>query len=559
MGERVGIGHVFSLGAIQNGVTKHDKESLTENKEKISMGAFYAIISVRGDDAVKISDRFYEIAEKVAKNNGRMYLVGGAVRDAQLGKEPHDMDFCVTGLSTEEFMELFDAPRIQGKSFPVFIIDGCEFALARKERKIGAKHTDFEVQTDKAITIEEDLARRDLTINSMAMDVLTGKLVDPFHGLQDLKEKKIRMTTEAYSEDPLRVYRTARFAAKFGFDVEEHTLKTMESMREELVNLPNERVTAEFRKALMTEHPSMFFDTLRKANILDVHFPEVANLIGVEQPVLYHPEGDAYVHTLEVLDRAVQATPSGIRFKGRVSDVSAKLSLQKPSPQKAEASVVQGDNAKHTRFQLKRLDESHGDKNARDEQREMIRFCALVHDFGKAATPREEWPHHYNHEENGVPIIQEFCKRMNGIPKKFEKAGKLTSMLHMKAGRYDNLKPATKVKIFSEIEQSRSLSYEGLEIVASCDSKAPVHFAKTAREVMQIKVTPEIKDRCTVDGVFDYEKAKGIILQKRIEEVKRLEGKKEKEAPKGIASVGKITLEEIKRSIEKEQENEKNK
>lgn len=411
---------------------------------------------------LKSNKQFQEIAQKIVETGGRMYLVGGAVRDMMLNKESHDMDFCVTGLSMEDFQALFPNAKVQGKDFPVFIMDGCEFALARKERKIGEKHTDFEILADKSITIEEDLSRRDLTINAMAIDFLTGELVDPFGGLQDLKDKKIRMTSTAYQEDPLRVYRTARFAAKFGFEIEEKTIKTMESMRRELEHLSAERVLAEFRKALLTDSPRIFFDCLRKANILGVHFQEVEKLIGVEQPALYHPEGDAYEHTMQVLNKVAKATPV-----------------------------------------------------------ELIRFCALVHDFGKIATPRENWPHHYGHEEAGVPIIQEFCHRLK-MPKVYEKAGVLTSKLHMKAGKYDSLTPSTKIKMFTEIEKSRSLSYEGLEVIASADSKKEIHFAKVARQVMKQGVTPEIKEKCTVNGTFDYEKAKQMVTQERVEALKSL-------------------------------------
>lgn len=401
-----------------------------------------------------------------------MYLVGGAVRDLLCGSPSHDMDFCVTGISLQKFKKLFPEAVMQGKDFPVFIVNGFEIALARKERKMGEKHTDFEITSNRSIAIEEDLARRDLTINSMAIDILTDELMDPFGGIEDLKNKILRMTTKSYEEDPLRVYRTARFAASLGFEVEQNTLKMMEKMKSKLIYLSPERVCAEFRRALVSDNPSEFFKVLRKANILDVHFKEIANLIGVEQPILYHPEGDGYNHVLEVLDKATKLTQSS-------------------------------------------------------NEKELIRFCALVHDFGKSATPREEWPHHYGHEEAGVPIVQAFCHRLK-MPKVYEKAGILTSKLHMKAGRYEFLNPSTKVKMFTEIEKSRSLSYEGLEIIASCDSKKEIHFAKTARKMMKIGMTPEIKERCTKNGEFDYEKAKQMVMQKRIEALKKLEKEENK-------------------------------
>ena len=177
---------------------------------------------------IDIANKLEELKENdKSKFNCGIYLVGGAVRDMALGKEPHDMDFCVTGITAEEFCKLFGAARVQGKSFPVFIVDGYEIALARIEKKIGVGHTEFQIETDTSITIEQDLARRDLTINSIAIDILTGKNIDPYGGLNDLKNGILRMTTSAYKEDPLRVYRTARFAAQLGFDVDEKTIKTM--------------------------------------------------------------------------------------------------------------------------------------------------------------------------------------------------------------------------------------------------------------------------------------------------------------------------------------------
>ncbi len=433
---------------------------------------------------LQVDEKIKEIAQKVAEAGGRMYVVGGAVRDLYLEQNPHDIDYCVTGISEEELKEIAHVSRVQGASFPVFIIEGCEVAFARTEKKIGEGHKQFEIITDKNLTIEQDLSRRDLTINAMAIDVLTEELIDPFGGLNDLNNRVLKHTSSAFIEDPLRVYRVARFASKLGFGISKETMELMGTMKEELRTLSSERVFAEFRKALLEKHPEKFFEVLKDAGVLDVHFKELADLVGVEQPIEYHPEGDAFVHTMEVLQRAVEFTPN------------AKLGS--------------------------------------DE--ELTRFCALVHDFGKGSTPREEWPHHYGHEERGVLLIHDFCKRIKA-PSDFEKAGKLTSRIHMKLGRIDNLKPGSKAKVFEEIFKSHSISFRGMEIIAICDSKNEnIKFAELADETMKIKATDELIEKCTNDGVLNYEKLKELLLQKRIEFIKIQGAKKAVVSLKEIAN-----------------------
>lgn len=418
------------------------------------------------------NEQIMQIAKQIREKKGNLYLVGGAVRDYLMGIEPHDMDFCVTGLSFIEFVSLFPSARMQGKDFPVFAMDGFEFALARTERKIGDKHTDFEIQADKSVTIEEDLKRRDITANAIAINVLDGNIVDPYDGKKDIENKIIRMVSPAFREDPLRVYRVARFASSLGFEVDFETIQSMQNMKSELVHLPAERVFTEFRKALVSSHPSCFFEVLRKANVLDVHFKELFDLIGVEQPIKYHPEGDAYIHTLEVLERASELTP--------------------------------------------------GANIGSDE--ELTRFCALVHDFGKGATPKEEWPRHIGHEEHGIELIHNFCTHIKA-PNKFEKAGKLTSLLHMKAGNFSSLKPSTKVRMIEQIANSRSISFEGIEIVAKADSKnMNLSFAKQAHEVMKINATEEMRQKCASEnGSINFEKLKEMLLNKRCQYIKKEE------------------------------------
>jgi tRNA nucleotidyltransferase (CCA-adding enzyme) len=235
-------------------------------------------------------------AQHIAGLGGMAWVVGGAVRDELLGIESHDRDFVVTGLDTMPFS------KVVGADFPVFLvtIDGktCEVALARKERKTGSGHTGFVIDADKSITIEQDLARRDLTINSMALNILTGEVVDPFEGRADLNWQILRHTTAAFAEDPLRVFRVARFASRWpDFVVHPDTIALMATMKEEIRTLTVERVWKELEKALETDTPSRFFRVLLEANLLDVHFPEVT---AMNVPDMH--DGTALNHTLTVMD-----------------------------------------------------------------------------------------------------------------------------------------------------------------------------------------------------------------------------------------------------------------
>lgn len=353
-------------------------------------------------------------AKKIEQEGGRLYLVGGAVRDNLLGKTTHDEDYCVTGINSEKFQEIFPEAHIRGKAFSVFDIEGKEFALARTESKIGTGHKEFEIKADPKISIEQDLARRDITINAIAKDVLTGEIIDPFNGQEDLKNKVIRATTKYFKEDPLRVYRVARFAAQLGFEVEPETIKQMQELKSELNTLSKERVFTEFSKALETEKPSTFFNILRKANVLDIHFKEIKDLIGVEQPVKYHPEGDAYNHTMLVLDMSADLT-----------------------------------------------------KNFETNRKLEIRFAALVHDLGKGLTPKEEYPHHYGHENTGGELVLKFGHKIKA-PNNWIKCGKTACREHMRGGIFYKMKPSTKVSFIERVEKSL-LGLDGLQIVVISD------------------------------------------------------------------------------------------
>ncbi len=377
-----------------------------------------------------------EVAQKIKQAGGTLYLVGGAIRDRLLNLPTTDKDYCITGLTKEQFQSLFPNAKIQGKEFPVFILNQTEIALARRERKTGKGHKEFEFLTSPDIKIEEDLARRDLTINSIAQDVLTGEIIDPFYGKKDIQKRILRKTTDAFTEDPLRVYRVARFMATLdnGFAIDTETLEAMQKLKSELSTLSKERVFSEFRKAISSSKPSLFFETLKEANVLDVHFPEIANLIGQTQPQQYHPEGDAYNHTMIVVDNAAQLT----------NDLA-------------------------------------------------VRFSCLVHDLGKGLTPNEMLPHHYAHDEKGIKLVQRLGNRI-GVPNSWIKCGKAAAKWHMRGGIFEQMTPKKQVELIENIAKSM-LSLEGLKIVVACDKNRDrqnlqttfhqIEFAKLGEECLK--------------------------------------------------------------------------
>ena len=293
----------------------------------------------------------------------KIYLVGGAVRDTLLDLPVTERDWVVVGATPQEMLDLGYKP--VGKDFPVFLHPetGEEYALARTERKSGHGYRGFTFHTETTVTLEDDLVRRDLTINAMAMDG-EGNLIDPFGGREDLDQGLLRHVSPAFREDPVRILRVARFAARFagfGFRVSHGTNALMRQMVEngEVDYLVPERVWKETSRALAEPSPQRFFEVLRGCGALDKLFPEIARLFGVPQPHRFHPEVDTGVHTFMVLEQA------------------AKLS---PEPE--------------------------------------VRFAALVHDLGKGETPAEMWPRHHGHEEVGVELVEGMCQRLK-IPNSY--------------------------------------------------------------------------------------------------------------------------------------------
>lgn len=329
----------------------------------------------------------------------KIYLVGGAVRDKLLSYPVHEKDWVVVGATAE--MLLKQGYRQVGKDFPVFLHPETqeEYALARKERKSGQGYYGFECDFDPSVSLEEDLLRRDLTINAMAMDE-NGRLIDPYHGLEDLKNKKLRHVSPAFAEDPVRVLRLARFAARYyhlGFRLAEETRLLMYHMvkQGELRHLVAERVWQEWQKSLTEKNPEQFIEVLRACGALKVVLPEIDKLFGVPNSRHYHPEVDSGIHTLMVLQQA------------------SRLSL---------------------------LPE--------------VRFAALLHDLGKAVTPMGEWPKHRGHDKTGLPIIEQLCQRLR-IPASYRKLALKVCDLHLNLHRLFELKATTIVSKLEEMDAFR--------------------------------------------------------------------------------------------------------
>lgn len=330
-----------------------------------------------------------------AEIRNHAFLVGGAVRDKALGLSVADRDWVVVGVTPETMIELGYEP--VGKDFPVFIDKqtGEEYALARTERKTAKGYQGFEFSTSTDITLEQDLARRDITINAMA-ESLDGELIDPFNGMSDLQQGIIRHVSDAFVEDPVRVLRVARFAARFQFTVAPETMQLMQEMvsNGEVDALVAERVWAEMHKALQTDNPQIFFETLRECGALARILPEVDELFGIPQTEKYHPEIDTGIHTMMVVK---------------------------------QAAILSDDT--------------------------LVRFAALVHDLGKAVTPEDILPSHRMHEQNGLPIIKSMCERLR-VPKRYKALALAVSEFHLHMHKMFELKAQTVLRM---LERTRSL------------------------------------------------------------------------------------------------------
>jgi tRNA nucleotidyltransferase (CCA-adding enzyme) len=350
----------------------------------------------------------------------KIYLVGGAVRDQLLNYPTKERDWVVIG-STPDAMIKKGYQQV-GRDFPVFLhpVTHEEYALARKEKKSAPGYYGFECDFNEKITLEEDLSRRDLTINAIAQDA-NGLIIDPYHGTKDLQAKLLRHVSPAFVEDPVRVLRVARFAARYhhlGFKLADETRCLMYDMvkRGELAHLVAERVWQELERSLHERNPEVFIATLRSCAALKIILPEIDRLFGIPNPPNYHPEIDSGVHTLLVLQELV--------------------------------------------------------KKSTDP---MSRFAALVHDAGKGETPMNEWPSHHFHEERGVVIIDALCQRLR-IPVEWRKFAMLVSRFHLKIHRISQLRAETIVKTLEQTDAfRRPEQFDKLVMVCEADAKGRIH------------------------------------------------------------------------------------
>ena len=356
----------------------------------------------------------------------QVYLVGGAVRDRLLGLPAGDRDFVVVGASMEQ---MHDAGfRQVGRDFPVFLHPrtGEEYALARTERKSARGHTGFVVHADPTVTLEEDLRRRDFTINAIA-EADDGSLVDPFDGAADLQARVLRHVGDAFAEDPLRVLRAARFMARFaplGFSIAPETLALMRRMAGdgELCELVPERIWQELAKALRSKQPSAFLRSLRDADALHTILPEVDALYGVPQRAEYHPEVDTGVHVELVCDMAAMLAP--------------------------------GDD--------------------------LIGFAALCHDLGKALTPADELPRHVMHEQRGLDAVAAVSSRLK-VPTEHRDVAVIACREHLNVHRLDELKAATVHALIARCDGYRKPArIDQLAIVCEADKRGRAGLADVA-------------------------------------------------------------------------------
>ncbi|WP_111883904.1 multifunctional CCA addition/repair protein [Acinetobacter sp. CFCC 11171] len=398
----------------------------------------------------------------------QVYLVGGAVRDHLLGHPYHEKDYVVVGATPEQLLAQGYQP--VGKDFPVFLHPETkdEYALARTERKSGHGYHGFEFYTDVNVTLEQDLIRRDLTINAIAMDD-AGNVYDPYGGQRDLEQRVLRHVSNAFVEDPLRVLRIARFAARYkalGFTVADETLELMQELAKsgELKALTPERVWKETSRALMEDHADEYFEVLRACGALKVLFPEIDALYGIPQRPEYHPEIDCGIHTMMSLQQACRANYS--------------------------------------------LD---------------VRFAVLVHDLGKALTPVDELPRHIMHEERGVKPVTDVCDRMR-VPTNTKQLAISVCKEHLKCHQALSLKPGTLWRLLQRMDVLRRPErVEAFVQACECDSRGRLGLedraypqAKYVLDAMQVVRNIKAADLPSdVKGPDIGE----MLIQKRIEAI----------------------------------------
>jgi tRNA nucleotidyltransferase (CCA-adding enzyme) len=415
----------------------------------------------------------------------KTYLVGGYIRDSLLGLKPKDKDFVVLESNKEEMLNL--GFQEVGNFFPVFLHPETrqEYALARKEKKKSEgdnPHSNFEFEI-KNVSLEEDLKRRDLTINAIAVDERISDLnnhavfIDPFNGIKDIENKVLRHVSDAFSEDPLRVLRVARFSAKLpDFKIAPETLDLMKEVVKggDFKKISQERILREMLGAFNTSKPSNFFEVLKEVGALEHYFPELHALIDVPQNPIYHPEGDCWVHTLLVLDKSVQ-------FKS-----------------------------------------------------EIITYACLTHDLGKGITPKEMWPRHIGHEESGIPLVSKFSDRL-GVPHSYKQAALTVTKHHLRVHRIEQGNPSSIIRMFYEIDAFRKP--ELIEILARCCEADDL--GKNRENINQGKILEEyfkqVKDvgfkdiRQDLKGEAISHEIRALRVKKLKSFIKKVKNEKEKE------------------------------
>ena len=398
------------------------------------------------------------------------YVVGGAVRDELLGFAVKDKDFVVVGSTPEAMLAAGFKP--VGKDFPVFLHPKThdEYALARTERKTAKGYKGFVVHASPEVTLEEDLARRDLTINAIAKDD-AGKLIDPFNGLADIQAKILRHVSDAFAEDPVRILRAARFAARFtDFNVAPATMNLMRQMVEagDVDALVSERVWQELAKGLMEEKPSRMFDVLRECGALQRILPELNRLWGVPQPANHHPEIDTGVHTMLVVDYAA----------------SQNFSLA-------------------------------------------IRFSALMHDLGKGTTPAEILPQHIGHEERSFNLVREVCKRIK-VPNDCKELAQIVAKFHGKLYQSLQMKPSTLLSFLIELDAIRQPArFKDFLKACEADSRGRTGLENCATPAADLMVkvleaASSIDAGAVAREFSEPEKIKTAVFGARLDAVNRL-------------------------------------
>ena len=403
----------------------------------------------------------------------KTYLVGGAVRDELLDYPHKEKDWVVVGATPEEML----AAGFQqvGKDFPVFLHPETkeEYALARTERKTSPGYKGFDVHATPEVTLEQDLLRRDLTINAIAKDE-AGEIIDPFNGLQDIHDRILRHVSPAFSEDPVRILRVARFAARYlhlGCIVADETMQLMKQMVAdgEVDALVPERVWQEMEKALGERSPSRFIEVLRDCGALERILPELDRLFGVPQPEEHHPEVDTGIHTMMVLQQAC-----------RLSEDTE------------------------------------------------VRFAALMHDLGKGVTPESEWPNHIEHEARGADIVLDVCKRLR-IPNEYRDLAERTARFHLHYHRALELKPSTVVKTLEQLDAFRKPQrFEKFLLASEADERGrPGHENKSFQQGSyfrnSFKAAQQVDVKALVQQGYSNKELADKIREERIKLVAAIE------------------------------------